>query len=480
MVKLSDAAARARKRAREKARAKASASGPKNPLSFNAWLKKYTPRYQWDTPHSLFLQAALDEMTAGRTTRLLNELPIRHGKSELATIRYAVYRLWLNPSLRILILCHTAGLAEKFGRRARSLARSCGIPIDETRTAVADWHTQAGGNVRSVGVGGTVIGEGYDLILGDDLLSGRAEAESQTQREKVWDFFAGDLYGRLEPGGQIVLTMSRWHQDDPIGRCLEGRTGDSWIRVRLPAVAEEGDPLGRAVGDALWPERWGLAWLLKRRSANPYEFESQYQQNPTPREGRLFKVDRIQVVDRVPPGLTKCLSGDLAATEDDGDWTALVAMSGPDADGLYYIEPWRCQKEPSERNRLILQKTQLHKPRYVTLPKDPAAAGKEVSQSHVRMLAGFNISLIPRRSGETKILVAEPLAAQVNAGNIRVVKGPEDEYFKGHIARSFAADFIEEYRNFPMGANDDWVDSGADAFNKLSGGNGQQNPWDWS
>lgn len=406
------------------------------------------------------MQAALEKVSSGISNRLIVQLPIRHGKSELTTIRYPVYRLEHQKALRIVVACHTQELASKFGRKSRRLAESR-FSLSQDRTAAHDWETPEGGRYRSVGVGGAVIGDGFDLLIVDDPFKSREEAESVTIREKVWEWFSGDLYGRQEPGAAIILIMSRWHEDDLVGRALNGETGDTWDNLRFPALAEEEDPLGRAVGQALCPERYDETWLRNRESAKPYEFLSQYQQRPSAKEGHLFQVAMLQYVDRVPIGLESCRAWDLAATEGDGDWTAGTRMSGPDGDGLWYVEPLRFQHEPNVRNQLILQTSQLDGVQTrIRIPQDPGAAGKESAGSLIRLLAGFTVKA-STVSGD-KFVRAEPFAAQVNAGNVRVVTGGTPE------GRQAARDYVEELRQAPHGAHDDMIDGSSDAFNELA------------
>lgn len=389
-------------------------------------------------------------------------MPPRHGKSETVTIRFALRWLELNPGKNLLVTGYNERFARKFSRKIRNLAAERGM-VAADKSATDEWETTTGSLVMARGVGNPPTGTGFGLIIVDDPVRRRQDAESETYREAVWDWYTEDLYSRLEPDGVLILVMTLWHEDDLGARATASEPFDI---LKLQAIDEN--------GCALWPERYPLEALHRIRTVMEQNqglrgWEALYQQNPTPREGAFFKVSQLKVVAAAPSNLPNCLSFDNAASENEGDWTAGPFMHGPDEDGKYYVEPWRIQKDPSERNKLMRQRADLLKPRprSITVPVDPSA-GKEVAQNQIRMFAGYSVRGIPRRKGETKQLVADPFAAQVNAGNVCVIKGPNDDYFAHGEKRSFAADYIEELRQFPAGKHDDWVDSSADAFNTLA------------
>ncbi|NBW17550.1 MAG: terminase, partial [Caulobacteraceae bacterium] len=165
------------------------------------------------------------------------------------------------------------------------------------KTGADEWETTAGGGLVARGVGTPPTGFGFDLILIDDPIKKREEAESEVYREKLWDWYTDDLYTRLEPGGAIILTLTRWHYDDLAARAIASEPS-RWTILRLPAIAEDDDPIGRLPGQALWPARFNESDLQRIRdvqaaTGGAYSFESLYQQNPTPREGAFFKVGHL-------------------------------------------------------------------------------------------------------------------------------------------------------------------------------------------
>jgi predicted phage terminase large subunit-like protein len=175
-------------------------------LSFDAWLPVVTSWWTWDWSYLRLIQAQLDQVTAGRVRKLMLFLPPRHGKSELTTVRYPVWRLERDPAMRVIVGAYNQTLADKFSRKSRRIALQR-FSLSQERTAVEDWETTRGGGLRAVGVGGGITGQGGDLIIIDDPVKSREEANSPAYRERVWDWYTQDLYTRLEPGGSMILIM---------------------------------------------------------------------------------------------------------------------------------------------------------------------------------------------------------------------------------------------------------------------------------
>lgn len=215
-------------------------------------------------------------------------VPPRHGKSELTTVRYPAWRLERKPTTRVIVGCYNSTLAEKFSRKARRICNER-MALSRDRVAVSDWETEAGGGLRAVGVGSGVTGQGGDLIIVDDPIKSREEANSQAYRERVWTWWTDDLYTRLEPDAAIVLILTRWHMDDLAGRILASEDAPNWTVVSLPAFAEANDPLGRSEGEALCPERFDERDLAEIKAVQGSSFEALYQQRPSALEGSIFK-----------------------------------------------------------------------------------------------------------------------------------------------------------------------------------------------
>ena len=383
-------------------------------------------------------------------------MPPRHGKSQLATIRYPVYRLEYDPELRVIIGAYNQTLANKFSRRSRRIAESR-LQMSDERIAVEDWDTAKGGGMRAVGVGGGIVGQGGSLIIIDDPVKNREEAESQTYRDKVWDWYSNDIYTRQEPHCAFILIMTRWHKDDLAGRILAGDDGPNWTVISLPAEAEPGDPLGRKLGDALCPERFDREALADFRRTLARDYQALYQQRPQAREGGMFKEHWLPLVDAVPAEALRVRWWDRASTPGGGDYTAgvMVARSG----GVWFIEDViRGQWSGGERDRIILSTATLDRERYGKVEfwteQEPGSSGKDKAADFVTMLAGFSANAEP--STGSKEIRADAMSKQAEWGNVKIKRAV------------WSSAFIAEMLDFPNGAQDDQVDAASSAFNKLA------------
>jgi predicted phage terminase large subunit-like protein len=425
--------------------------------------------YRYTAAHLKLIAEHLDAVTRGEVDRLAIFLPPRHAKTETVTIRYPVYRLERDREIRCLITGYNERMARRFSRKARNVAKTR-LAISAEKSGTDEWETLDGGEMVARGVGTPPTGFGFHLICIDDPIKKREEAESEVYREKLWDWYTDDLYTRLEPGGAVILTLTRWHHDDLAARAIESEPG-RWTVLKLPALAGESDPLGREAGRALWPERFDETALARIREvqtkeSGAYSWEALYQQNPTPREGAFFKVSKFgDFLAAAPTNLRTCRGWDLAATPGGGDWTAGVKI-GVDAAGVWYVlDVERGQYATDDRNAVMRQTASLDGPGCrIRLAQDPGQAGVDQAQALVRMLAGYTAKA--ERVTGSKTARADAFSAQVNAGNVRLVRGDWNKAF------------VEELRQFPMGKNDDQVDAVSDAFEELSGrGQFEQGKW---
>lgn len=390
-------------------------------------------------------------------------MPPRHAKTETISVRYPVYRLEQDRTLNALITGYNERFARRLGRKARNIARPrLGLATD--KQAADEWSVPEGGTLVTRGVGSPPTGIGFGLIVIDDPIRRREDAESEIYREKVWDWYTDDLYTRLEPGGAIILVMTRWHEDDVGTRAIASEPG-RWTILRLPAFAETPDPVGRAAGAPLWPDRYDATALTRIKDVlvqneGLRSWEALYQQNPTPREGALFKVSKLGYVETVPRNLPACRAWDMGATAGGGNYSAGVRIEGPDTQGLWYVvDIERGQWDTDTRNRRIKETAARDSGRVrIRGPQDPGAAGVEAANAFTRMLAGYSVRT--ERVSGSKETRADPFSAQVNAGNVRLLIGDWNKAF------------VEELRSFPGGKSDDQVDAAADAFNELAGHGG--------
>jgi predicted phage terminase large subunit-like protein len=246
----------------------------------------------------------------------------------------------------------------------------------------------------------------------------------------------------------------RYREDDLAGRLLD--EGD-WELLRYAMVADGDykgfpDPMGRTEGEKLSPR---FTWdFINAQMKSGFAWLGQFQGRPTAKEGAFFKVSKLEIVDAVPANLRTVRAWDMASSEGQGNYSAGVKM-GTDDKGLFFVtNVKRGQWSTDTRNDTIKQTAALDGVACkVRGPQDPGAAGKDSAQTFTRLLAGYSVKTAPV-SGD-KVLRADPFSAQVNAGNVKLVKG------------DWNAAYIEELRQFPNGKNDDMVDGSADAFNEL-------------
>lgn len=429
-------------------------------LPFDAWLPVVSPHLRWDWRHLAYTQERLQRLTDGEIQKLMVFEPPRHGKTELVTIHYLAYRMELDPTLRGIVGSYNETLAARSSRRTRRIVGQR-VALNRERWAVVDWETERGGGLRAVGVGGGITGHGGQLIIIDDPIKSREEADSQAYRERVWDWYRDDLYTRLEPSGQAILIMTRWHEDDLAGRILASEDGPNWEVVRLPALAEAGDPLGRETGAALCPERYNEEALADIRMVlGERSFAALYQQRPMPIEGGMFKAawfSRRISANEAGPFDALIRYWDRAATEGRGDYTVGVLM-GRQGAAYTVLDVRRGQWETYRRERIIAETAASDRELWgavrIWLEQEPGSSGADSVRETIRNLAGFPV--YAEMVTGAKEARADPFSGQAAAGNVTLVRAAWNDAY------------IEELCLFPHGRHDDQVDATSGAFNKLA------------
>jgi predicted phage terminase large subunit-like protein len=398
----------------------------------------------------------------GKTDRLMVLMPPGSAKSTYASLLLPAWWLMRFPAHAIIAASHTQDLATHFGRSLRRMVRDnadrLGYALAADDKAAHRFRTDAGGEYFATGLGGGITGRRADLVLIDDPIKSHAEADSASQRDAVWDWYRSELTTRLKPRGRIVLIMTRWHVDDLGGRLLAG--DDGWSVLKLPALGEDGDPLGRAPGEALWPAWESRTALLRKQAAvGPRVWQALYQQDPVADGGALFRTNRIDVIDAEPAGLRQVRAWDLAATSAaagrDPDWTVGLKLGGDEQGRITILDVIRMRGGPHEVAQTII--ATAHRDGHaipIGLPQDPGQAGKQQVAWLAGQLHGYRVVASPE-SG-SKLLRAGPVAAQADAGNMALLRG------------GWNATFLEELRDFPMGRKDDQVDALARGFGLLA------------
>lgn len=447
--------------------------------------------------HVAFLDEILVELAAGELRRrgyvgVIIEEPPRHGKSELTSHYNPAWYLGTFPDNRVMLASYQDTFAASWGEKARDTLGLYGpdifgVEVNTRSSAKDNWNLkERKGGMMTAGVGGAFTGRGADLLIADDLIKNYREAQSETVRNATWDWWRSTARTRLEPGGVICVIGTRWHEDDIIGRLLaamglsaEGENhmlydekADKYLRIRLPLLAEGPedigedeeyipDPLGRAPGEALWPERYDEEAAENiRATMREVIFAAMYQQRPTPVEGAMFQRDWFEVVPPPTAKMKVVRRWDMAATEEgegeDPDWTAGVKV-GLGEDGVFYVlDVVRFRDTPGgNEKRVAATASKDGRKVRIRMEQEPGSSGKSVI-SHYRRRVLRAYMFRGRRSTGDKTLRAETTAAFAEAGDIKVVRGP------------WNAEFFRELTRFPNGAHDDQVDALSGAIDDLT------------
>lgn len=443
-------------------------------LSFTAFCRVALPAYE-HPPHLAMIDRALHQVAryvesdgAEGIGRLAIELPPRHGKSVKAARLFPSWLIGRNPDLRIILASHTAALSEGHSRFVRNLLRDPRYAAIFPAARLADdsqardsWdmaepHT---GGLVAIGVDGAIHGRGGKLIVADDLVRSLEAYQSEAGRDKLWDWFSTDLLSRQEPHAAIVAIGTRFGIDDPLGR-LELYEGQRWTRIRLPALAEADDPLGREVGAALWPQRFDRNWLLSQaESMGNYSFSALYQQDPQAASGGLFKREKLQVIDVPPADVTRRVRfWDLALSEKtSADRTVGTLLARTSSNALCVLDVRRFQKEWAAVQDEIARTARDDGPGVIIGVESAFFHSQMVDQLLKRPdMHGFSVRAV--KPTADKVSRALPLAARADSGLLYVINGP------------FVRDWLDELASFPGGRNDDQVDSATGAYSMLDQG----------
>ncbi len=289
--------------------------------------------------HHRRIAEALMAVERGEIKRLIIQAPPRHGKSLLTSEYFPAWYLGRNPDRYIICATYGQELADDFGRKVRNQLRDDlhhavfpACKLSEDSQSASRFGTLAGGSYFALGVGGAATGRGAHLLVCDDPLKGREEADSETYRRRLKDWYASVAYTRLMPGGAIIIMNTRWHEDDLTGWVLAEHAHENWTVLDLPALDDH--------GRALWPEQYDETALERiRRTIGSREWEALYMQRPAPDTGDFFRRDWFRRYDKAPKHLRIYGASDYAVTAGDGDYTE-HGVFGMDPDGDLYLLDW--------------------------------------------------------------------------------------------------------------------------------------------
>ena len=352
-----------------------------------------SPRYPDDPDFSRYevqrfhevMCAALEELEAGRIRRLIINLPPRHGKTQLASKMFTAWFSGKNPDKSVIFGTYNEKFSQDIGRAVRDIMLMPAYAQVFRRTVLKDdskasdrLETTEGGVLAFVGRGGTTTGRGGDLLVIDDPIKDRMEADSPTIRDTLWTWFTQVIASRLmDETGRIMLIQTRWHQDDLIGRLTDPHNSyydpeeaAEWHIIDLPALAfDDGkDPLRRQVGEALWPGRFGKTYLQALQRRDVRGFSALYQGRPSPAGGTFFSVDWLHTYrpNDLPSTLRCYAASDHAVALKQGSDKTCLMVVGIDKDDLIWVLPdlvWR-QMNAEQTVESMLRMMKAHKPMF--------------------------------------------------------------------------------------------------------------------
>ena len=404
------------------------------------------PSYRIGAHHRLIADA-LQRVEAGQCRRLIITMPPRHGKSMLASEYFPAWYLGRNPEHSVIAATYSQDLADDFGRRVRAQiadpmfgAVFPATRIAEDSSSVKRLHVEAQGSDQrgayfAVGAGGPLTGRGAHLLLIDDPIKGREEADSELARRRLRDWYTSTAYTRLMPGARIVLIQTRWHSDDLAGWLLREQAHEDWEVLSLPAIND--------AGEALWPGQYPLGALLRiKASIGDRDWQALYQQSPTNDEGGYFKRSWLKEWERLPVRLAYYGSSDYAVTADGGDYTVHRIWGVDPAGGLYRIDGWRGQAAPDEWIERKLDLIAKYKP--LAWFGEAGVIQKAVAPMLVRRMRerGIYCRLEWVSSITDKASRCRGFQARASMGSVWFEPGAE----------------IDEFVRFPAGRHDDEVD----------------------
>ena len=432
---------------------------------FLTFVKRMWPAFISGRHHKTMANA-FERVASGELKRLIINMPPRHTKSEFASYLFPAWFLGKYPEKKIIQTAHTAELAVGFGRKVRNLINQedfqnvfSGISLSADSKAAGRWNTNKNGDYFAIGVGGAVTGKGADVLIIDDPHSEQEAALGAYNPEvydKVYEWYTSGPRQRLQPGGAIIIVMTRWSTRDLTGQIIKSATqregADEWEVIELPAIMPSGDPL--------WPEFWPLEQLNSLKAELPIsKWSAQYQQDPTSEEGALIKREWWQEWDKDSPPPCEAIiqSWDTAFLKTQrADYSACTTWGVfyfPNEDGvnqpnLILLDAYKEKLEFPELKRAAYDKYWEYEPDQMIV--EAKAAGSPLIFELRAM--GIPVTEFTPSRGQDKI-------ARVNAVT--------DLFASGVIwcpPTRWAEEVVEECAAFPSGEHDDLVDSTTQAL----------------
>ena len=449
---------------------------------------KYTmPSFRINWHHRILCEY-LERLRVGQITRLMVFMPPRSGKSELVSRRFPAYLFGRNPDEAIISTSYSDSLASMMNRdvqriidteKYRQLFPEVTLNGDNVRSNVqGSWLrnndifeiVNRRGRYRSAGIGSGITGLGGSVLIIDDPIKNQKEADSTTFRDNLWEWYTSTFYTRLENRegmkGRILITLTRWHEDDLAGRLLDlakaDPKADQWTVLSFPAIKESDEnPLDpRQMGEALWPDNQDLTDLSKIQASSMRIWNALYQQRPSPDSGNVVKREWWKFYTQIPDKFEKVgLSADLTFKDGEKNDFAVFQVWGRKGADKYLLDQVRRRMGFNEQ--LEVMKSLCQKwPNATSKWIEEAANGAALISTLRSSIPGI-IAVRPQGS---KLARAEAISPQVQAGNI---------YLPDPSIAPWINEYIEEWAMFPNGVHDDQVDTTTQAISKLTEGQTQ-------
>jgi predicted phage terminase large subunit-like protein len=391
--------------------------------------------------------------------KIILQAPPRHGKSELISHWTPFWYLHMFPRNMVILTSYEANVASRWGRKVRdeiAYNPHSGLKINQASSARADWEIEeyAGGMITA-GTGGAITGRGGNLIIVDDPIKNYEEANSAAYQEKMIEWWESTLYTRLEPNGSIIMLLTRWNKKDLAGY-LQSAYPDEYVTINFPAFAEEGDLIGRNVGDPLCPERYDSKALMSiKGNMSSTIFNGMYQGHPSSIEGEFFKRSWWKYYDVLPPMDEVIAAADLTFKETKKGSFVVIQIWGRVGSNVYLIWQFRARVD------FIEQTVQLSNVRNVNarvtriIIEDAANA-----QAAISVLRGKVHGLIAVKPQGDKVTRAMAIQHIPESGSAYLPNPalPNNKWVQG---------FIDELADFPKGENDDQVDTASLALTDI-------------
>jgi predicted phage terminase large subunit-like protein len=401
--------------------------------------------------------------------RAIISMPPRHGKSFLISEFMPAWYLYWHPTHRIILASYEANFAASWGRKVRDVIQNnrevFQLKVRNDVSAINNWELTTGGGMVTAGVGGPITGKGGNLLLLDDPIKNWEEAESETYREKAYDWFKSTFYSRAEPNASVIIIMTRWHEADVVGKILEDNP-NKWDYIKFPAICEdERDILGRVKGDPLCPERYNSDALLDiRETVGPRIFGGLYQQDPAPKSGALINIDDfIYYKDEDLPTSFETIiqSWDMSVKDSEQNDYVACGVWGVKENKFYLLDILRERLDfPSSVREVKNMSTKWKKTDSILIED------KANGPAAIQVLSEYYDNIVPISPMGGKIARAAAASVYVE---MHLVYIPDPEVYHKNVDYKLINPFIEEVGKFPNAANDDQTDQMTQAIIYLKG-----------